>query len=270
MYVHFGRLSDRIPASVAELAEALEVHRVKRVREPFHNLFSSAKRHGHDVEIHLCIGRDPLVFRRVQVSQRGVRNFPLLAHRHILLRRDRHGRDPAFDLHKMHTIPVKADDVDLQMTGPEIPLHDSVSLAGQKLTGHILTPTPQFHPWSHLFFSVFHSLDSNEEKIYFQVEGKIIKHLLIFEDKSTPNTIIYLAINKDNIILDRVGDTNMHMNFKSNQIIEGYYKNKLGLEFRIFIKTNNLIIKTNKIEIDYDLIIDDYTASSHKIWILFQ
>lgn len=117
---------------------------------------------------------------------------------------------------------------------------------------------------------IFHSLDSNEEKIYFQVEGKIIKHLLIFEDKSTPNTIIYLAINKDNIILDRVGDTNMHMNFKSNQIIEGYYKNKLGLEFRIFIKTNNLIIKTNKIEIDYDLIIDDYTASSHKIWILFQ
>ena len=40
----------------------------------------------------------------------------------------------------------------------------------------------------------------------------------------------------------------MHMNFKSNQIIEGYYKNKLGLEFRIFIKTNNLIIKTRRIE----------------------
>ena len=47
------------------------------------------------------------------------------------------------------------------MTGPEIPLHDNMPFAGQKLTGDILTPPPQLHPWSHLFFSVFHSLDSN-------------------------------------------------------------------------------------------------------------
>lgn len=117
---------------------------------------------------------------------------------------------------------------------------------------------------------IFHSIDSNEEKIFYQVEGQLIKNLLIFEDKSTPNTTIYLTINNDNIILDRVGEVNMHMQFINNQIVEGNYENKLGLEFNIKIKTNGLIIKKNKIDIDYDLIIDNYTASSHKIWILFQ
>lgn len=116
----------------------------------------------------------------------------------------------------------------------------------------------------------FYSLDSLDNKIFFKEKGILDKNILIFNDKSAQSTKIYLTINEDNIILDRVGNIKMHMHFIRNIETAGYYENELGLEFKMNILTSKLIIKTNKIEIEYSLFLDGNMLSSHKIWILFQ
>ncbi len=116
----------------------------------------------------------------------------------------------------------------------------------------------------------FYSLDSLDNKIFFKEKGMFDKNILIFNDKSVENTKIYLTINDNDIILDRVGNVKMHMHFIRNTETTGFYENELGLQFKMNILTSKLIIKANKVEIEYSLILDGNMLSSHKIWILFQ
>jgi hypothetical protein len=60
----------------------------------------------------------------------------------------------------------------------------------------------------------------------------------------------------------------MEMTFDLNRSTNGYYKNTMGLEFTFTVKTNKLKVVKNKILVEYNMILDEFTASTHKIWIL--
>lgn len=115
----------------------------------------------------------------------------------------------------------------------------------------------------------FLSMDNNENKVNFTTEVEKKDNIFIFNDLSTTNTTIEIEILNKNVRLTRTGDTTMYILFDLNYITSGSYKNSLGLAFEFDIKTTRLDILSNKIRIDYDMIIDKETLSSHKISLLF-
>lgn len=113
----------------------------------------------------------------------------------------------------------------------------------------------------------FYSLDDEKNKIFFKSEGKKIDNCIIFEDKSYDNTVIKLELYSSSIILNREGNVNMKLILKKNEASECFYQNEMGLEFKFMAFCKDLIIKENRIDIEYDMILDEDILSSHKIWI---
>lgn len=113
---------------------------------------------------------------------------------------------------------------------------------------------------------VFYSLDSYNNKVYFKTEGIFNNNILSFSDDISNYEFI---IKNDFITLNRTGSVIMNLIFKKNKKTEGSYKNELGLEMKLEIFTKFLSIKNNKIDIEYDLFINNELISSHKIKILF-
>ena len=114
----------------------------------------------------------------------------------------------------------------------------------------------------------FFSVDEELNKVSFRSEAKQINNSIIFDDKSVKNTIINLEIYDDKIIIDRSGDVNTYMEFMKNQYFDTSYKSKDGLEFNFKIFCNMLEIKQKRIDIEYDMILDENTKFHHKLWIL--
>ncbi len=115
----------------------------------------------------------------------------------------------------------------------------------------------------------FFSVDEELNRVSFKSEAKQIDNSIIFEDKSAKDTTINLEIYDDKIIIDRVGSVNTFMEFRLNQTFETKYKSDAGLEFDFKIFCNLLEIKQNRIDIEYDMILDEITKFHHKLWILF-
>ena len=115
----------------------------------------------------------------------------------------------------------------------------------------------------------FHSIDDENNKIIFKSEYKKNNNIIIFEDKSVENTMIFLTINEDNIIFERKGNINMKLILHKNIKTQGYYQNELGLDFKFNIITSKLEYNKNKINIGYSMYLDEDLISTHKIWILF-
>lgn len=116
----------------------------------------------------------------------------------------------------------------------------------------------------------FYSLDNQNNKVSFNTAYKREDNKIIFEDKSIENTVIYLYIYKDKLILERKGSVEMKISFIKNKSIPSYYKNQLGLEFNFIAKCHKLTITENRIDIEYDMILDNDLISSHKIWIIMR
>lgn len=114
----------------------------------------------------------------------------------------------------------------------------------------------------------FFSIDDELNKVTFKSEAKIINNSIIFEDKSVKNTIINLEVYDDKISIDRSGDINTYMEFRLNEYFDTFYKSKEGLEFNFKIFCNLLEIKQKRIDIEYDMILDENTKFHHKIWVL--
>ncbi|MGM9969701.1 MAG: DUF1934 family protein [Anaeroplasma sp.] len=115
----------------------------------------------------------------------------------------------------------------------------------------------------------FHSLDSDENKIFFKSDAHYENDYIVFEDKSCQNTIIYLKI--DSIInLIRKGKVNTNISFIEGIKTDCHYNNDIGLEFDFQVLTNNININKNKITIEYTMFLDGKEFSTHKIWILLQ
>lgn len=116
----------------------------------------------------------------------------------------------------------------------------------------------------------FNSLDEELNKVSFVSKAKRINDIIVFEDKSVNDTMINLKIRNNSIIIDRSGHVNLYMEFKENNIFKTKYKSNDGLEFDFEIFCNMLDIKQNRIDIEYDMILDDFTKTHHKIWVLMK
>jgi uncharacterized beta-barrel protein YwiB (DUF1934 family) len=116
----------------------------------------------------------------------------------------------------------------------------------------------------------FYSVDEELNKISYKSDAKRINNSIIFEDKSTKDTIINLEIYDDKIIIDRSGFVNTYFEFRLNETFETKYKSGDGLEFEFKIFCNLLEIKQNRIDIEYDMILDESTTFHHKIWLLLR
>ncbi len=116
----------------------------------------------------------------------------------------------------------------------------------------------------------FYSIDEDLNKIFFKSDAKKINNSIIFEDKSVKDTIINLEIYDDKIIINRTGFVNTYLEFMLNKTFKTKYSSNDGLEFEFNIFCNLLEIKQNKIDIEYDMIIDESMKFHHKLWLLLK
>ena len=114
----------------------------------------------------------------------------------------------------------------------------------------------------------FHSISDNEDKIFYETSYVKEDNELVFLDKTCENTTNHLIFIDDKIKLVRTGEINMEMLFDLSKDTIGNYSNNMGLEFSFIIRCYNLKVTKNKILIEYNMILDEFTSSTHKIWIL--
>ena len=115
----------------------------------------------------------------------------------------------------------------------------------------------------------FHSIDNEGNKVFYKSEAKIYDSYIEFDDKTSNNTIIKLSYTASSINIERIGDVNMKLLLLQGKITTSSYSNNMGLKFDFKVKTNELLVKENKLFANYELILDENVISSHKIWIIF-
>ena len=116
----------------------------------------------------------------------------------------------------------------------------------------------------------FYSLDNDNNKIIYKSEYKKINNTIIFKDKSLENTDLYITIENDHLVIKRVGQVTMTFKAKLKEITDVYYKNEMGLEFNFKVKTTSIILKDNRIDLEFLMILDNEVINSHKIWIIIR
>ena len=114
----------------------------------------------------------------------------------------------------------------------------------------------------------FEMISENVNTSY-KVFGKKEGNVLIFPDKSVPNTTIKVYINADWIEIIRIGNVNMKQSFKLNKKEFGFYRNDLGMEFKIASFTKEMTITENSVTLIYDNYLENEYQSSNKLKILF-
>ena len=110
---------------------------------------------------------------------------------------------------------------------------------------------------------------SENVNINFKVFGRRDGDILIFPDKSVPNTTMMVVFKNDAVIIRRTGSVNMEQSFVLGEQLKGFYKNDMGLEFEIRSFTTELTVEENKIEIFYEHYLEDKWQSSNKLKIIF-
>ena len=114
----------------------------------------------------------------------------------------------------------------------------------------------------------FHSVDSDGNKVVFSENYTRKDNIIIFNDKTSPNTQIELTINDDNSVLFcRRGEINMFLPLSLGENKIGHYSNKMGLEFNMEVLTTKLNISSKKVSIEYELVVED-VKQHHKLWLL--
>lgn len=110
---------------------------------------------------------------------------------------------------------------------------------------------------------------SENMNINFKAFGKKENNILSFPDKSVSNTMMFVTINHEEIEIVRNGNVNMRQTFKLNTKTTGYYRNSMGIEFKIASYTKELTVTENSITILYEHYLDNNWQSSNKLKILF-
>ena len=105
--------------------------------------------------------------------------------------------------------------------------------------------------------------------INYKVFGKKDGNVLTFPDKSVPNTMMKVIINDDSIEIIRSGNVNMTQVFILNKKKFGFYKNDLGMEFKIASYTKEMIVTENSITLLYEHYLENEWQSSNKLKIIF-
>ena len=110
---------------------------------------------------------------------------------------------------------------------------------------------------------------SENLNINYKVFGKRDGNVLTFPDKSVPNTTMTVLIGEDYVEIKRSGKVDMLQRFKFNSTEDGYYRNDMGLEFKISSFTTELLIEENQIEVFYEYYLSSEWQSSNKLKIIF-
>lgn len=110
---------------------------------------------------------------------------------------------------------------------------------------------------------------SENLNISYKVFGKKEGNTLTFPDKSVPNTIITVILGCDFIEIIRNGNVNMKQTFKLNTKESGFYRNDLGMEFKIASLTTEMVVTENVIMVSYEHYLEDEWQSSNKLKIIF-
>lgn len=116
----------------------------------------------------------------------------------------------------------------------------------------------------------FYSVDDEENKVSFHTDGLYKDNILSFEDKTLSNTRIHIYIYPDRLIFQREGSVEMKLELIEGQAMSSFYKNDIGLEFEFKAFCHKLKISKDKIDIEYEMILDHNSLSYHKIWIIIR
>lgn len=116
----------------------------------------------------------------------------------------------------------------------------------------------------------FYSVDDEENKVSFHSEGAYRDNVLSFEDKTLKNTKINIYIDSNRLIFQREGSVEMKLELIEGQAMPSFYRNDMGLEFEFQAFCHKLDISNNKIDIEYEMILDHNSLSYHKIWIIIR
>ena len=112
-------------------------------------------------------------------------------------------------------------------------------------------------------------METNEMKINYKVFGKRDGNVIIFPDKSVPNTIMNVEIWDNEIEIKRTGEVNMLQTFRLNEKCDGHYKNNSGISFNISSYTKEIQVSNNQIYLEYDYYLEEEWQSSNKLKIIF-
>ena len=110
---------------------------------------------------------------------------------------------------------------------------------------------------------------SENVNINYKVFGRRDGDVLIFPDKSVPNTTMMVVFKENAVIIRRLGAVSMEQSFVLGEQRTGFYKNDMGLEFEIRSFTTEMNVEENMIEIFYEHYLEDKWQSSNKLKILF-
>lgn len=110
---------------------------------------------------------------------------------------------------------------------------------------------------------------SNDLDVNYKVFGRLDNNVLIFPDKSYPNTEMRVSIFENEIEIKRSGSVNMLQTFILNKMCHGYYQNNQGINVKIASYTKKMLVEENQIVIEYDYYLEYEWQSSNKLKIIF-
>ena len=110
---------------------------------------------------------------------------------------------------------------------------------------------------------------TKDMNINYKVFGKRDGNVLVFPDKSVPNTLITLEFWETEIEIKRSGSVDMLQKFRLNEKCDGYYKNDNGIDLKIASFTKKMDVMENQIYLEYDYYLENEWQSSNKLKIIF-
>lgn len=115
----------------------------------------------------------------------------------------------------------------------------------------------------------FYSIDSNNDKVIYHTSYIKSENTIIFDDKSVSNTKIYLTIDDNKVLFERKGNVSMKILLEEDKLSFCHYENEMGLSFDFTVVTTYLSISNKRIEMAYELFLENDMISNHKITIIF-
>lgn len=116
---------------------------------------------------------------------------------------------------------------------------------------------------------VYFEMISNGIKQSYQAMGKKKGNVISFPDKLSPQTLMEITINENEVIIRRKGKIDMIQGFRYGQAIQGTYQSIDGLSLNIKSITRELRIEGNLIQIIYDYYIEKDFQATNKLTIKY-
>ena len=108
------------------------------------------------------------------------------------------------------------------------------------------------------------------DNISFEAELLESENYLLFEDKTAAKTKMKITIKSDKeVIVERFGSVESCFTFKLNERVLSHYKNQEGLEFKFYTLAQEILVKEDKLMLNYDYFYEDGVKISSAKIVLF-